>query len=270
LPRLTRLQTRAAWELILVDNGSSDGTRDVLAAFAASSGLDACVVHEPHPGLAAARNTGWRRARGRVVAFTDDDCYPAPDYVDQLLACFREAELGYLGGRVLLFDPRDARVTIQESRLRVDIAPRSFLRTGLVHGANMAVCRDALERSGGFDERFGAGTALYCAEDVDLLARASALGYRGAYDPRPTVLHHHRRTSPEEVERLLAGYDIGRGAYYAKALADRRMRAAYLWPVLRKVGGNLWRREFAVMGRELRGAWSYFHDEPRRCACLTH
>ena len=257
LSSLARLRADARWEVILVDNGSSDGTPGVLATFAASSGLDVRLVHEAKTGLSAARNAGWRRARGRLVAFTDDDCYPAADYVERIRECFSAGNPGYVGGRVLLFDPRDAPVTIQTLETRMEIAPRSFLRPGLIHGANMTIRRDALERSGGFDERLGAGTALYCAEDVDMLARVSALGYSGAYDPRPTVYHHHRRAGAEEVARLMTGYDIGRGAYYAKALTDRRLRPAYCWPVVRRIGGNVARRHFGVLARELTGAWRY-------------
>jgi glycosyltransferase involved in cell wall biosynthesis len=257
LPHLARLTAAAAWELVFVDNGSSDATQEVLAAFAAQSGLNATVLHEPRVGLAAARNTGWRRARGRLIAFTDDDCYPAPDYLDQVGACFAETDLGYLGGRVLLFDQNDYPVTIKVDEQREDFPPRSFLWAGAVHGANLAVRRDVLERAGGFDEMLGIGGKCESAEDIDLVARASALGFHGAYDPRPVVLHHHRRRRPDELERLLAHYDIGRGAFYAKAVMDSRMRRPYLWPVFRRIAGNVRRGDFAVMFREFRGAWRY-------------
>ena len=89
------------------------------------------------------------------------------------------------------------------------------------------------------------------------MSRASALGLRGVYDPRPVLFHHHRRSRPEEVKPWLAAYDIGRGAYYAKALLDRDRRWIYLWPTLRRLGGNLWRGNFAATRREFRGAWRY-------------
>lgn len=261
LPHLARLSADAHCEIVFVNNGSSDTTREILAEFVDSSGLDSRVVDEPRIGLSVARNTGWRLASGQVVAFTDDDCYPRPDYLKQLRVCFGEAEAdqSYLGGRVLLFDRNDAPITIQPLEQRVEISPRSFLQTGLLHGANMALRREVLERVGGFDEKLGAGTDVHCGEDTDILARASALGLRGAYDPRPVVFHHHRRSRPEDVKRLLEKYDIGRGAYYAKSLMDRRMRGNYFWPVLRKIGGNIWRCDFAVMRRELHGAWTYIN-----------
>ena len=260
LPYLTRLRTESSWEVVFVNNGSSDATREVLAAFVGSSGLQASVTDEPRAGLAAARNTGWRRSKGRLVAFTDDDCYPAPDYLDQVRACFAEADLGYLGGRVLLFDRDDYPVTIKVSEEREDFPPRSFLPAGAVHGANLAARRDVLERAGGFDEKLGIGAKCESAEDIDFVARASAMGFHGAYDPRPVVFHHHRRRQPEELERLLAHYDVGRGAFYAKAVMDSRMRGPYWWPVLRRIAGNIRRGDFGVMFREFHGAWKYIRD----------
>lgn len=257
LPYFARLQTGASWEIVFVNNGSTDYTSEVLAEFIKSSGVDAKVVGQPKVGLSAARNAGWRRSSGGLVAFTDDDCYPTPDYLDQICACFAEADLGYLGGRILLFDKNDFPITIQPLERRVDISPRSFVPAGLIHGANFAFRREALELVGDFDEKLGAGTKLHCGEDVDMLARVSALGLSGAYDPRPTVFHRHRRSKLEDVNRLRAGYDIGRGAYYAKALMDRRSRSAFLRPIFWMVRKNIVRRDFARLRRELYGAWMY-------------
>ncbi len=230
LRRLERIETAIPWELVIVDNGSTDSTRSVLREFQSRGGLHAraIVTFEGLPGLGRARNTGWRTASGRIIAFSDDDCYPQEDYISRMMECFAEREIGFIGGRVLLFDSTDIRLTIQELGERVELLPRTFIRAGLIQGANFAVRREVLEAVGGFDDRFGAGTPFAC-EDVDLLARASALGWKGAYDPRPVVYHHHGRKSWRfEGRRLLKVYDVARGAYYTKTILNRPMSRVYL------------------------------------------
>ena len=150
----------------------------------------------------------------------------AEDYVDAVLAAFDgRPDVGVLGGRILLFDPDDARVTIDERDHPAEIAPRSFVEAGAVKGANLSFRREALQAIGGFDPELGAGTPFPC-EDIDAVASVLWAGYRGRYDPRPVVLHHHRRREPD-VPRLRAGYDRGRGAYYAKFLLRPDCRRAY-------------------------------------------
>lgn len=213
------------WELVIVDNGSNDGTDRLLREFRGKSGIDLHILFEPRPGLSRARNAGWRAAKGEIVAFTDDDCYPQHDFVDEVWRNFSESDLGYLGGKILLFDPLDYPITIQPRASRLAIAPQSYLRPGFIQGANMAVRRDVIERLGGFDEVLGAGTP-YPSEDVDLLSRASAAGWLGAYDPRPVVFHHHRRRTIEQIKALRRTYGLGRGAYFMKCMLDATRRKA--------------------------------------------
>jgi len=258
LRALERIESPAPWELIVVDNGSTDATPDVLRAFAASTRVAFRAVHEPRPGLSRARNAGWRAATADVIAFTDDDCYPAPDFVDAWLACFTDPAVGYAGGRITLHDPADAPVTIQLLDTPVEFVPRTFARAGVIQGANMAARRTVLDALGGFDERLGAGTP-FPSEDLDFVSRAAAAGWAGRYDPRPSVAHHHRRRTPEQVEALRRGYDLGRGAYYAKCLLDplRRAAAARVWTrslarTLAAAPGSA--RARAQFAGELRGA----------------
>ena len=98
----------------------------------------------------------------------------------------------------------------------------------------------ALADVGGFDPWFGPG-ARYNAEEVDLLARLSAKGWAGAYDPRPMVYHHHGRKSQAEASRLMKSYDSGRGAYYVKCILDPRLRATYLKNWYWRIRRQKWR-----------------------------
>ena len=258
------IATELPWELIVVDNGSTDATVRVLAEFAAQTSLDFRPLSEPRPAASRARNTGVRAATGEIIALTDDDCYPRPDYIDALVACFADSSIGYLGGRIELHDPGDAPVTLQLGETRVTLPKGSFVPAGLVQGANMAMRRSALESVGGFDELLGAGTRFLC-EDLDLVSRASAAGFAGGYDPRIAVAHHHRRRDLAQVAALVRGYDFGRGAYYTKCLLDPRRRGTTWRPWLRSL-----LREFgslplsaparARVAAELRGAVAYLRE----------
>jgi glycosyltransferase involved in cell wall biosynthesis len=247
LRSLTRLRYSDPWELVIVDNGSKDETQDVIKSFRES--LPVKTVMEPRAGLGRAHNRALTISQGDILAFTDDDCYPADDFLSSVVRCFQEdPRLGFVGGRVLLHDPGDYRITIQERACRQDLHPGEFLHPGLIHGANFACRRTALESVNGFDDRFGPG-ALFVCEDVDVMARMLARGWPGAYDPRPLVYHHHGRKSKVAALRLRKQYDKGRGAYYSKCILNPKLRTLYL----RRWCGTMRRQTMGVILRELAG-----------------
>ena len=224
---LHKLEYAGAWEMVLVDNGSTDGTAVLAHDFARDCQFDMHVVEERRAGLSRARNRGLSVSQGEIVAFLDDDCYPAPDYLASIAACFARDDVGFAGGRVLLYDLADYRITVQELNEPFFIEPASFIRSGQIHGANMAFRRRPLLELRGFDERLGAGSRFSAAEDSDAQRRMSYAGWTGAYDPAILVYHHHGRKTQAEVEELLRGYDRGIGACMVKYLIDPRSRRAY-------------------------------------------
>ena len=229
LESLRKLRTCLAWELVIVDNGSSDNTQVILKDFVARFSGPVRLVSEPKRGLANAHNAGCRMAKSPICVFTDDDCYPSADFLDAVSLCFSEdPRIGFIGGRILPWSEDDCKITIQESVQRVTFAPYSFIPTGVIQGANFACRRAAIEAVGGFDSRFGPGALFFNAEEVELLARISAAGWAGAYDPTPVVYHDHGRKNGWHEWRVMRSYDRGRGGYYAKCLLNRTMRAIYL------------------------------------------
>ena len=127
-------------------------------------------------------------AKSPICVFTDDDCYPSAHYLDAVSLCFSEDScIGIIGGRILPWSEHDCNITIQKSIHRVTFAPYSFIPPGVIQGANFACRRAAIEAAGGFDSRFAPGAPFFNAEEVELLARISAAGWAGAYDPRPGV-----------------------------------------------------------------------------------
>jgi glycosyltransferase involved in cell wall biosynthesis len=227
---LKKLSTRLSWELIVVDNGSTDGTRSAVEAFARAFDQPVRLVSEPAPGQGNARNAGWKSAAAQIIAYLDDDCYPADDYLDAVVECFAEVpNLGFISGRILLYDQTDFKLTIQESLTRVSLPPHSFIPPGFIQGANCAFRRASLLEIGGFDPRFGGARGQFLAEELDVAARISAAGWHGAYDPRPLVYHHHGRKTYWEAWRLMRIYQRGIGGFYAKCLFfDKPLRRQFV------------------------------------------
>jgi glycosyltransferase involved in cell wall biosynthesis len=208
------------WELIVVDNGSTDETADALRQFASTAAVPTHCVFEPKKGLGNAHNAGLKVARGEILAFTDDDCYPAGDFLTCIWSAFEDPSVGYITGRILLHDPADHPITIRESTIPLTFPGRSYISAGTVAGANMAFRREALLEIGGFDPLFGPGS-LFNAEELDAAGRVSAKGWKGQYCPAVTVRHHHGRKA-SDVPGLWKSYGIGAGAYHIKLLLKGR------------------------------------------------
>jgi glycosyltransferase involved in cell wall biosynthesis len=258
------------WELVIIDHASSDGTPQAIEAFAATSPMPVCHIRATTDALTGAKNIGLAHARGDILAFTDDDCYLRPDYLRALTEVFADPDVGVVGGRVVLHDPTDARLSVRDVEHPTDITPHTFVRAGTIHGANMAVRRDVVRTVGGFDPLFGPGTRCMAAEDVEYVARAVWAGWRARYDPRPVVAHHHGRKPGEDTERYRSSYDYGRGAYYTKYMMRPRARRVYLreWIVLtrRASGADRIRR----LARELAGGGRYLFERLLRPRAIPH
>jgi GT2 family glycosyltransferase len=150
------------FEVIVIDDGSSDGTAAMLAA----RGGDSLrwQSRQPAAGPATARDEGWRMARGGLVAFTDDDCEPSPRWLEELVAAAADGVV--VQGRTEP-NPRE-RDRIGVFSRTIDV-PRLG---GYFPTCNIAYPRSLLESLGGFDRSFPAPGG----EDTDLALRALAEG----------------------------------------------------------------------------------------------
>ena len=200
-----------------MDNGSTDETPAVVRDFIKTTNLRAIYLFEPTPGKTNGLNTALETATGQILAFTDDDCYPAPDFLSQVWSAFDDPSVGYIGGRIMLHDPADHPITINESTSPVTFPARSFVCAGCIQGANMAFRRRVLLDIGGFDPLFGPGVLFAACEEIDAVARASAIGWKGEYRPEAVVRHHHGRKAADAAA-LWKSYAIGRGACHMKLL----------------------------------------------------
>jgi glycosyltransferase involved in cell wall biosynthesis len=210
--------SRSQFEVVVVDDGSRDGTPSLLAAWSAAEPARRQVVHGSGGGPARARNLGVLHARGEWVAFTDADVLPDPGWLEAVLAAGDGADA--VEGRVEPWPPEAAGPYTHE------VVNRSG---GLYMTANMTYRRELLERVGGFDERFSEPFL----EDSDLAFRALDAGAKIRFAPDASVRHRVVPGGPRLVLRSAARL---RWLALLAAKHPRRYRDQ-LSPVLRPLNG---------------------------------
>ena len=195
---------RAQFELIFVDNGSHDGSPDILARYP-----EIRLLREPERGSYAARNLGLRHARGDVLAFTDSDCFPAPGWLTAIDRDFRAGSAQVLlGPRLPAAGSRAARLLAGYDNHRAEFicaAGDPAIMYGYTN--NMAVRRAAMDRFGPFERRMRGADTLFLRRVVAGRSCAAV-----AYCPDMVVRH-------AELESV--------AGYYRKAQIYSRSHAAF-------------------------------------------
>jgi len=182
--RRQTLGTRA-FEVVVVDDGSSDGTAELLERESRRGDLSLIVKRGRGAGIPAARNVAWRAARGKVVAFTDDDCEAAPSWLEAGVAeCERNPEAFVQGTTLPHPDELDQRGPFSRTLNIRRLGP--WFQT-----CNMLYPRELLERIGGFDERLAQS-----GEDADLAWRAIRAGGTPVFAEDAVVLHAVENLGP--------------------------------------------------------------------------
>jgi len=232
-------------EVIVVDNGSTDGTPKVLARYADR----VTILDERRPGVSWARNAAIEVARGEWIAFTDADCVPRPDWLRTLVDAGRRHEgVTFVGGRIAALPPANAIARFSENlfdqrRSIEQERPASFI------SANLLARREALVACGMFNPDYPRG------QDTELAWRSQhRFGARIAYCDEAVVEHRN----PSSIRALIhKAWQHGRGssrllgefqAFHGRSLRTRMrqtkpytdllrsMRA--LLPLPRRLGGT--------------------------------
>jgi len=205
LPKvLTRLRAQDypqdAFEIIVVDNGSTDHTPQVVERFVTGPGIPVRYIAETRLGVTFARNRGAEVARYPYIAYLDDDCGVEPDWLSQLVQGFDlHDDVTAVGGRVVLdwnqterpawFGPGLERWL--GSNTHLGSRPRLLEKNMQVLESNMALKREAWKAAGGFlgMEQFGS-KHMAASEVLYLLKQIERQGGKVAFVPAATVNHH--------------------------------------------------------------------------------
>jgi glycosyltransferase involved in cell wall biosynthesis len=189
------------FEIIVVDDGSTDGGGAVAQRLAATWPGALRVLTKRNGGPASARNVGLAQSQAEIVAFMDADCSAAPNWLRCLTQRLTETDAAGVGGPIINADADNwvaAYITASGLyRHRVRRGEVDYLLT-----ANVAFRRSTLAAVGGFSERAW-------AEDADLSFRLRAIGYSLLLSPDGTVMHYGSPTSVKALARELYRYGFG-------------------------------------------------------------
>jgi glycosyltransferase involved in cell wall biosynthesis len=191
-------QTYADREVIVVDDGSTDNTREAVAPFVQEGRIR--YVHQANAGQASAKNRGIRESRGSLIAFLDADDWWADDKLEAQVPRFEDRRVGVVYGRQIFVDAEGRPMNPQPRALapRRGSVLRELLKDNFVPFSSAVIRRDSLEAVGGFD------ASLPMSIDWDLWLRA-ALRCRFDFVERPVLFYrqnHEGQMSKDRGTRL--------------------------------------------------------------------
>lgn len=196
---------RDAFEIIVVDNASTDNTSEVARAHGADT-----VILEPRKGTNRARQTGLEHSAGEIVAFLDADCIPPKNWLSKIHAKLHEPKSKYIaiaGSYVFNWEKDESTMIIMERMYQWIVMPamsevvgKIFKRGGVIIGGNFASFRENFLKINGFDTSY-----TFFGDDTSIARRLGELGYV-KFDPSLTVVSSTRRFKREGLLRTNIEY----------------------------------------------------------------
>lgn len=225
------LATKDPWEVIIVDNNSSDKTSDVVQNAQAWFPVQLLYVFEGEQGRCAALNAGIRVSSGEIILTTDDDVRVEADWLDRAAEALDRLGGDYVGGKVLpiwgakrpeWLPNRGGRHWAVIALLDYGSEPIEFKRL-MPLGVNIAFRREAFQRAGLWDNRVGRKAGTLLGQEVrEWGLRARAAGLTGFYTPE-MVIHHKipaDRLTKRYFRRWFYWHGISRAMLYAQKKID--------------------------------------------------
>jgi glycosyltransferase involved in cell wall biosynthesis len=229
-------------EIIVVDNGSTDGTRDVVRRYPVT------LLYEPERGAPRARNRGVAAAAGDLVAFTDADCVPSRRWLQQIVDAASEPGVDVVAGPLAVLDPARSLIA-RYSAMLAQYDPSLTLshpRYPYAVTANVAIQRQRILDAGGFDPSF---PTFDSADLFWRMRRQQRLCWR--YERR-AIVFYRTRSSVAAFVRQNFGYGEGVGRY-CRRVAAHEHDPPRPWLLMKSAGRRLAAvRQLAGAGESLR------------------
>ena len=222
-----RRQSYGDFELIVVHDGEDTGAVQELVD---SNG--GRYLKSPRRGCVPTYNAGLKASSGEVVAFTDDDAVPGPNWLSELVGTYREG-VGGVGGVVI------------EARSHKDLGPwvNEIVSVDHLSGANMSFDREAITKTGVFDSNYKGDGFRF---ESDYCIRVKRMGFAILYNPQAQVVHYG-----SNIRRVPKGWNFRRAYYYNRNNTYFSLRNLAVAKTSNKV---LYETSFGMTLRVLKGA----------------
>ncbi len=241
-------------EVIVVDNNSSDRTKETVHEATGQCRWPMRYVFEPKQGLSHARNRGIQEAKGDIIAFTDDDVLPEPSWVQALAEAFDAYGADCVGGKIVPFWLQVPPAWLVSEAMQkqswailamLDHGPEPCVAgpydQGFLYGASMAFKKTVFKEQGGFRPDLGPqGSVPLRGDDTEMVDRLLRTGKRIVYTPQAVVRHKVRpeRMRMAYIRRLR--FQTGRSVALMSSSNGRHVPGWLAWECLNNGVGAVW------------------------------
>ncbi|MCM8812081.1 MAG: glycosyltransferase [Candidatus Omnitrophica bacterium] len=258
------------FEIIVVDNNSSDDTRAVVEKIIkTNAAVPIRYVFEPKQGLSNARNRAIEEASGDIIVFTDDDVVAEPKWLLGISEAFADPRVECVGGKILPLwsvplpdcfrDPAILKRVLMALSM-LDYGPELVVATKkngcLPYGANIAFRKSTLARVGLFRTELGVkGKKRYFGEETELVLRIIELGGTVVYTPRAVVYH---KVESERVSMRFLRQRTYQGGYSIPMMFPSAHKRVPVWLVAECLKNGIGAVVFYLVGHRVRAIQSEF------------
>jgi len=192
------------FEIIIVDDGSKDGTREMVGIYQKGTNRNLKYFYQQNKGPGAARNTGIRNSEGSLIVFIDDDCIASSNWLQEIIGGFDDFNVAGVGGRIKTIATKSI---ISEYCSYIGVMEKPIMQGDTVKylvGANSSFRKEHLNAAGWFNETIPLG-----GEDLDISFRLEQAGYKLKFNPEAVIYHLHKQTLKE---LLVTFFKYGKGS----------------------------------------------------------
>ncbi len=213
---LDQTYQREKYEVIVVDDGSTDGTADIIKDYPVK------YIYQKNQGPAAARNKGAKQARGDIILFTDSDCVAANNWIEEMVRPFQSTEVVAVKG---VYRTNQKSLTARFAQIEFEERFEMLKKVksiDMVDTYSAAFRREIFLKEGGFDESFPVANN----EDTELSYKISKAGYKMVFNPNALVYHLNHPDSIKKYFRLKFWRGYWRMVVY-KMYPDKMLKDTY-------------------------------------------